>query len=184
MKKKIFNLVLTSGLLFSLAACQKDASENVMLESESQHQIVETVQTAEVKTESLSQSEEVEAESSTPSEEAETEAVNQAEVIQNEFFSVFFDSLKEEDEFYVFTFIFTNVSDIAYYKGDEQYQPGEFWEKKIKIPKEKIGDYCKNANYIHYKLYDLSVYDENAKELFAGGAGFKLNADLEIDNLA
>ena len=88
-----------------------------------------------------------------------------------------------KEDFYVFTFIITNVSDIAYYKGEELYQPGEFWEREIRIPKDKIADYCKHTQYVHYQLSDLSVYDENAQVLFAGGVSFNLREDLEVYNL-
>jgi hypothetical protein len=32
-------------------------------------------------------------------------------------------------------------------------------------------------------LYDSNVYDENAQQLFAGGASFKLNEELEVYDL-
>lgn len=178
MKKKILHLILTSVLLFSLTACQKETSENALSESESQVQTEEIVQMAEAEAEPSNQTEE-----SSQTEETETEPVNLAKEVQNEFFRVVYDSFSEDENFYIITFIFTNVSDIAYYKGDELYQPGEFWEKKIRIEKEKWADFCKNPSYIHYPLYDSSVYDENANVLFAGGASFETNEDLEVYNL-
>lgn len=176
MKKKILHLILILGLVFSLTACQKDASESTLSESESQTQTEEATQTVESETEVSEQSEE-------SSQAAETETVSLAKEVQNEFFKVVFDSFSENEEFYIITFIFTNVSDRAYYKGDELYQPGEFWEKKIRIQKEKWADFCKNPSYIHYPLYDLSVYDENANVLFAGGASFETNEAFEVYNL-
>ena len=199
MKKKILYLILTTGLLFSLTACQKDASESTLIESEIQQEKETEVKSLSQK-EEISQTEEVEIQFSgqteeiVQSEKAETESINQTEeitqikediidVIQNEYFSVVFDSVTENENFYIINFVFTNVSDISYYKGDEQYHPGESWEKNCKIVKDKLQDYCKNSNYIHYKLYDLSVYDSNAKELFAGGVKFDLNEELEVFNL-
>lgn len=176
MKKKILHLILTTALLFSLAACQKEAAEGTLPESESQTQTEETTQTAEAETEESEQAEE-----STQAEETETR--NFAKEVQNEFYKVVYDSFSENEEFYIITFIFTNVSDRAYYKGDQLYQPGEFWEKKIRIEKEKWADFCKNPSYIHYPLYDASVYDENANVLFSGGASFETNEDFEVYNL-
>ena len=176
MKKKILHLIFISGLIFNITACQKNFPENIQVESESQQQIEKT-----------SQMDEVEEESSSQAEENETETINQikeiSDVVQNEYFSVVFDSVTENDNFYIFNFIFTNVSDISYYKGDELYHPGESWEKNCKIIKDKLQDYCKNSNYIHYKLYNLSVYEPNTQELFSGGARFDLNEELEIYNL-
>ncbi len=150
MKKKILYLFFTSVIIFNLTACQKDASENKY-----QLQKEEIIQTQEVETESTSQTDKI-----IQIEEVESESVNQteeiADVVQNEYFSVVFDSVTENEDFYIFNFVFTNVSDISYYKGDEQYHPGEAWEKSIKIVKDKLQDYCKNPNFIHYKLYDLS----------------------------
>lgn len=130
MKKKILHLILTSILLFSLTACQKEAAEGTLPESESQTQTEETTQTAEAETEVSEQAEE-----STQADDAETETRNFAKEVQNEFYKVVYDSFSENEEFYIITFIFTNVSDRAYYKGDQLYQPGEFWEKKIRIEK-------------------------------------------------
>ena len=187
MKKKSLRLILTLGLVFSLTACQKENSENTLPEKESLHQTeavltieeeTEAIQTVEEETEASNQAEE-----SSIAEEMEAETAAVTEKVQNEFFSITLDSFSEVEEFYVFTFLFTTVNDIAYYKGDELYQPGESWEKKVHIKKEKIADYCKNATYIHYKLYDASVYDENAQLLFAGGASFNLNEELEVYNL-
>jgi len=176
MKKKILYMILTSALLFSLTACQKEAAEGTLPESESQTQTEEATQTAEAETEVSEQAEE-----STQAEETETR--NFAKEVQNEFYKVVYDSFSENEEFYIITFIFTNVSDRAYYKGDQLYQPGEFWEKKIRIEKEKWADFCKNPSYIHYPLYDASVYDENANVLFSGGASFETNEDFEVYNL-
>lgn len=178
MKKKILHLILTLGLVFSLTACQKDASESTVPESEEPQQTEESIQTAELETEVSEQSEE-----SSQVAEEETETRNFAKEVQNEFLKVTYDSFSENETFYIITFIFTNVSDIAYYKGDELYQPGEFWEKKIRIEKEKWADFCKNPSYIHYPLYDASVYDENANVLFSGGANFETNEDFEVYNL-
>ena len=177
MKKKILHLILTTALLFSLTACQKEAAEGTLPESESQTQTEETTQTAEAETEVSEQAEE-----STQAAE-ETEPINLAKEVQNEFYKVVYDSFSENEEFYIITFIFINVSDRAYYKGDQLYQPGEFWEKKIRIEKEKWADFCKNPSYIHYPLYDASVYDENANVLFSGGASFETNEDFEVYNL-
>lgn len=179
MKKKILYLILTSILLFSLTACQKEATEGTLPEDESQTQTEETTQTIEAETEVSEQAEE-----STQADDAETETRNFAKEVQNEFFKVVYDSFSEDENFYIITFIFTNVSDIAYYKGDELYQPGEFWEKKIKIEKDKWADFCENPSYIHYPLYDASVYDENANVLFSGGASFETNEAFEVYNLA
>ena len=176
MKKKILYLILASILLFSLTACQKEATEGTLPEGESQTQTEETTQTIETETEVSEQAEE-----STQAEETETR--NFAKEVQNEFYKVVYDSFSENEEFYIITFIFTNVSDIAYYKGDELYQPGESWEKKVKIEKDKWADFCKNPTYIHYKLYDASVYDENANVLFSGGASFENNEEFEVYNL-
>lgn len=178
MKKKILYLILTVGLVFSLTGCQKDLSGSTLPESESQVQTEESVQPAEAETEPSKQEEE-----SSQTEETETEPVNLAKEVQNEFYKVVYDSFSENEDFYIITFIFTNVSDRAYYKGDELYQPGEFWEKKIRIEKEKWADFCKNPSYIHYPLYDASVYDENANVLFSGGASFETNEAFEVYNL-
>lgn len=171
MKKKILHLILTSILLFSLTACQKEAAESTLSESEAQTQTEEATQTAEAETEMSEQAE-------------ETETGNFAKEVQNEFYKVVYDSFSEDENFYIITFIFTNVSDMSYYKGDELYQPGEFWVKKIRIEKEKWADFCKNPSYIHYPLYDASVYDENANVLFSGGASFETNEAFEVYNLA
>ncbi|MBR6664763.1 MAG: hypothetical protein IKL22_03485 [Lachnospiraceae bacterium] len=178
MKKKILHLILTSILLFSLTACQKEASESTMPESEAKQQTEEATQTAEAETEEADPAEE-----SSQAEESETEPISYVKEVQNEFFKVTYDSFSENEDFYIITFIFTNVSDIAYYKGDELYQPGESWEKKVKIEKDKWADFCKNPTYIHYKLYDASVYDENANVLFSGGASFENNEEFEVYNL-
>lgn len=170
MKKKILLLTLISALLCGLSACQKEAAESTLPASEAQ--TGESVQTAESETAVSEQAD-----------GAETEPVNLAKEVQNEFYRVVFDSFSEDENFYIITFIFTNVSDRAYYKGDELYQPGEFWEKKIRIEKEKWADFCENPSYIHYPLYDASVYDENANVLFSGGASFETNEDFEIYNL-
>lgn len=180
MKKKFLHLILASGLVFSLTACQKDALESTFPESEASQQTEETTQTIEKETEVSNPAEENSQEKEA---ETESETASPEKEVKNEFFSVVYDSFSENEDFYVFTFIFTNISDMAYYKGDELYQPGEFWERKIRIPKDKIEDHCKHTQYVHYKLYDLSVYDENAQELFAGGVSFKLNEDLEVHNL-
>lgn len=46
---------------------------------------------------------------------------------------------------------------------------------------------CKWENYdnvyIHYKLCDSSIYDPNPQELFAGGARFEMDEELNIFNL-
>ncbi len=178
MKKKILHLILIVGLVFSLTACQKEASENTLPENESQTQTEEITQNVEAETEVSEQTDE-----SSQAAEEETETINLAKEVQNEFYKVVYDSFSENEEFYIITFIFTNVSDRAYYKGDELYQPGEFWEKKIRIEKEKWADFCKNPSYIHYPLYDASVYDENANVLFAGGASFETNEAFEVYNL-
>ena len=178
MKKKILHLILTSILLFSLTACQKDSAESTLPESEAQTQSEETTQTTEAETEGSEQAEE-----STQAAEEETETRNFTKEVQNKFFKVVYDSFSENENFYIITFIFTNVSDIAYYKGDTLYQPGEFWEKKIKIEKDKWADFCENPSYIHYPLYDASVYDENANVLFSGGARFETNDAFEVYNL-
>lgn len=187
MKKKILQLILTFGLVFSLTACQKDASESTIPESEAKQQTEEATQTVEAETEVSNPAEEssqTEEESAQAEEtETETESANPVKEVKNEFFSVVYDSFSEDEDFYIITFIFTNVSDRAYYKGDELYQPGEFWEKKIRIEKEKWADFCKNTSYIHYPLYDASVYDENAKVLFKGGASFETNEAFEVYNL-
>ena len=39
------------------------------------------------------------------------------------------------------------------------------------------------SNYLHYKLYNLSVYNPDTQELYAGGARFDMNEELEIYNL-
>ena len=178
MKKKFLYFILTLGLVFSLTACRKDASETTLPKSESQVQTEETAQTVEAETEVSNPAEE-----SSQAEETETEPISYVKEVQNEFFKVTYDSFSENETFYIITFIFTNVSDIAYYKGDQLYQPGEFWEKKIRIEKEKWADFCENPSYIHYPLYDASVYDENANVLFAGGASFETNEEFEIYNL-
>ena len=182
MIKKVLYLFLISGLSFSLTACQKDVLENIPDESESKQQIEEITQIEEIQIESSVHIEEI-----TQTEEVETESTNQSEesseIVQNDYFSVVFDSVTENEVFYIINFIFTNVSDISYYKGDELYHPGESWEKNCKISKNKLKDYCKNSNYIHYKLYNLSVYNPDTQELYAGGARFDMNEELEIYNL-
>lgn len=177
MKKKIGHLIFTSALFFCLTACQKEATESALPESEAQTQTEEAKQTVQAETEVSDQKEE----SSQAAEEIETR--NFAKEVQNEFFKVVYDSFSEDEDFYIITFIFSNVSDMVYYKGDELYQPGEFWEKKIRIEKENWADFCKNPSYIHYPLYDASVYDENANVLFSGGASFETNEAFEVYNL-
>lgn len=179
MKKKILHLILTSILLFSLTACQKEAAESALPESEVQTQTAETSQTVEAETDVSDPAEE-----SAQAAEEETKTIDPAKEVQNEFYKVVYDSFSENEDFYIITFIFTNVSDRAYYKGDELYQPGEFWEKKIKIEKDRWADFCKQTSYIHYPLYDASVYDENANVLFSGGASFETNEAFEVYNLA
>lgn len=56
----------------------------------------------------------------------ESDVQEEAEhIVQNEFFSVSLDSMTEEDGNVTITLLFTNVSDISYYKGDEKYHPGD-----------------------------------------------------------
>ena len=181
---KILCFIFTFGLCLNLLGCQKDTLENVPFESESQQQtneiaqtiVDEIVSTTPTNIEENPQTEEVLSEST-------TQAENNDKLLQNEFFDVYYDSVQETDDFYSFTFVFTNISDISYYKGDELYQPGESWEKVAHIPKHKLRDYCKNPNYIHYKLLNASVYDPDAQKLFAGGVRFDLNEELEVYNL-
>ena len=78
-----FIAFLTTALLFSLTACQKEAAEGTLPESESQTQTEETTQTAEAETEVSEQAEE-----STQAAE-ETEPINLAKEVQNEFYKIF-----------------------------------------------------------------------------------------------
>lgn len=150
---KIFNVILSAGLLLCITGCQSEKQDTPVVESTSQIE-----------------------ESTVESAAEETE-----DIIKNDFFSVRLDSMTEEEDNVTITFIFTNVSDISYYKGDEEFHPGDSWEKVIRFTRDKWESY--DDVYIHYKLCDASIYDPEAKVLFAGGAKYEMDEELNISNL-
>lgn len=178
---KIFNVILSAGLLLCITGCQSEKQDTPVVESTSQ--IEETTESE------LVEAEPVEFESETELSETETEEASTAEsaaeetedIIKNDFFSVRLDSMTEEEDNVTITFIFTNVSDISYYKGDEEFHPGDSWEKVIRFTRDKWESY--DDVYIHYKLCDASIYDPEANVLFAGGAKYEMDEDLNISNL-
>lgn len=150
---KIFNVILSAGLLLCIMGCQSEKQDTPVVESTSQIE-ASTVESAAEETE---------------------------DIIKNDFFSVRLDSMTEEEDNVTITFIFTNVSDISYYKGDEEFYPGDSWEKVIRFTRDKWESY--DDVYIHYKLCDASIYDPEAKVLFAGGAKYEMDEELNISNL-
>ncbi len=150
---KIFNVILSAGLLLCITGCQSEKQDTPVVESTSQIE-ASTVESAAEETE---------------------------DIIKNDFFSVRLDSMTEEEDNVTITFIFTNVSDISYYKGDEEFYPGDSWEKVIRLTRDKWESY--DDVYIHYKLCDASIYDPEAKVLFAGGAKYEMDEELNISNL-
>ncbi len=182
---KFLNLILSVGLLLCITGCQSEKQDNSVVENISQKEEtieVESVEADSVETEFVESNTE-EIIFSSQSEETETtleadDVEEEDDVLKNDFFSVSLDSMVEEDGYVTMTFIFTNVSDISYYKGDEEYQPGDSWEKVIRFTRDKWENYD-NA-YIHYKLCDASIYDPNVQVLFAGGARFEMDENLNI----
>lgn len=150
---KIFNVILSAGLLLCITGCQSEKQDTPVVESTLQIE-ASTVENAAEETE---------------------------DIIKNDFFSVRLDSMTEEEDNVTITFIFTNVSDISYYKGDEEFHPGDSWEKVIRFTRDKWESY--DDVYIHYKLCDASIYDPEAKVLFAGGAKYEMDEELNISNL-
>lgn len=150
---KIFNVILSAGLLLCITGCQSEKQDTPVVESTLQIE-ASTVESAAEETE---------------------------DIIKNDFFSVRLDSMTEEEDNVTITFIFTNVSDISYYKGDEEFHPGDSWEKVIRFTRDKWESY--DDVYIHYKLCDASIYDPEAKVLFAGGAKYEMDEELNISNL-
>lgn len=150
---KIFNVILSACLLLCITGCQSEKQDTPVVESTSQIE-ASTVESAAEETE---------------------------DIIKNDFFSVHLDSMTEEEDNVTITFIFTNVSDISYYKGDEEFHPGDSWEKVIRFTRDKWESY--DDVYIHYKLCDASIYDPEAKVLFAGGAKYEMDEELNISNL-
>lgn len=150
---KIFNVILSACLLLCITGCQSEKQDTPVVESTSQIE-ASTVESAAEETE---------------------------DIIKNDFFSVRLDSMTEEEDNVTITFIFTNVSDISYYKGDEEFHPGDSWEKVIRFTRDKWESY--DDVYIHYKLCDASIYDPEAKVLFAGGAKYEMDEELNISNL-
>lgn len=176
---RFLNLILSAGLLFCITGCQSEKQDSPVVESVPQKEEtieVESEEAEPVETESM----EAEPEEAKPVEN-DADADIQEDIIKNEFFSVSLDSMTEEDGNVVITFVFTNVSDISYYKGDEEYQPGDSWEKIIRFTRDKWENY--DNVYIHYKLCDSSIYDPNAQELFAGGARYEMDEELNVFNL-
>ncbi len=161
---KLFNIVLSASLLFCITGCGSEKQESPVVESISQKE--ETIEVESKETETTIESD--------ASEELE-------DIVKNDFFSVTLESMTEEDGNVTLTLVFTNVSDISYYKGDEVFQPGESWEKVIRFTRDKWENY--DNVYIHYKLCDASIYDPDAKELFSGGAHFEMDEELNISNL-
>lgn len=183
---KIFNVILSAGLLLCITGCQSEKQDTPVVESTSQ--IEESTESESVEAEPV-EVEPVEFESETESPETESEEASTVEsaaeetedIIKNDFFSVRLDSMTEEEDNVTITFIFTNVSDISYYKGDEEFHPGDSWEKVIRFTRDKWESY--DDVYIHYKLCDASIYDPEAKVLFAGGAKYEMDEELNISNL-
>lgn len=181
---KLLNLMLSAGLLLCITGCQSEKQDSPVVESIPQKEEtieVESEEAKPVEEESMeAEPEEAESVEAKPV-ESDTEADVPEDIVKNEYFSVFLDSMTEEDGNVVMTFLFTNVSDISYYKGDEEYQPGDSWEKIIRFTRDKWENY--DNVYIHYKLCDSSIYDPNAQELFAGGARFEMDEELNVFNL-
>lgn len=182
---RFLNLILSAGLLLCITGCQSEKQDSPVAENIPQKEEsieVESEEAEPVKTESVEIDTEEVVSSNQPEEtEATLEADDSEDIIKNEFFSVFLDSMTEEDGNVVITFVFTNVSDISYYKGDEEYQPGDSWEKIIRFTRDKWENY--DNVYIHYKLCDSSIYDSNAQVLFAGGARYEMDEELNVFNL-
>lgn len=169
---KLFNIVFSAGLFLCITGCGSEKQDSPVVESTSQ--IEATIETKSVEAEAPE----------TESEEVlivESAAEETEDIIKNDFFSVRLDSMTEEEDNVTITFIFTNVSDISYYKGDEEFHPGDSWEKVIRFTRNKWESY--DDVYIHYKLCDASIYDPEAKVLFAGGAKYEMDEELNISNL-
>ncbi len=162
---RFLNLILFVGLLLCITGCQSEKQDSSVVESVPQKE--ETI--------------EVESEEVEPVETESDASEESKDIIKNDFFSVSLDSITEEDENVVMTFVFTNVSDISYYKGDEEFHPGDSWEKIIRFTRDKWENY--DNVYIHYKLCDASIYDPNAQVLFAGGARYEMDEELNVFNL-
>lgn len=185
---RFLNLILFVGLLLCITGCQSEKQDSSVVESVPQKEEtieVESEEVEPVETESV-ESDTEEVVSSSQPEDAETSTESDAseelkDIVKNDFFSVSLDSMTEEDENVVMTFVFTNVSDISYYKGDEEFHPGDSWEKIIRFTRDKWENY--DNVYIHYKLCDSSIYDPNAQVLFAGGAHFEMDEELNVFNL-
>lgn len=176
---RFMNLILSVGLLLCFTGCQSEKQDSPVVESVPQKEEsieVESEEAEPVETESM----EAEPEEAKPVEN-DAEADAPEDIVKNEFLSVSLDSMTEEEGNVVITFVFTNVSDISYYKGDEEYQPGDSWEKIIRFTRDKWENY--DNVYIHYKLCDSSIYDPDAQVLFAGGAHYEMDENLNISNL-
>ncbi len=180
---KLFSMLLSVSLLLCITGCQSEKQDSSVVESISQKE-----ETIEVESEEVEpvESDTTEIVSPSQSEGVETTIESDAseeleDIVKNEFFSVYLDSMTEEDENVTITFIFTNVSDISYYKGDEEFHPGDSWEKVIRFTRDKWESY--DNVYLHYKLCDASVYDPDANILFSGGAKYEMDEDLNISNL-
>lgn len=180
---KFFNMLLSASLLLCVTGCQSEKQDSPVVKSISQKE--ETVEVGSMEadlvenditeTVSLNQPEDTKA---TLESDVQEESKN---IVQNDFLSVTLDSMTEEDGNVVITLLFTNVSDISYYKGDEEFHPGNSWKKVIRFTRDKWENY--DNVYIHYKLCDASIYNPEAQELFSGGAHFEMDEELNIFNL-
>lgn len=178
---KFLNLILSVNLVLCITGCQNEKQDSSVVESMSQKE--ETFEANSVEAD-LVESDVSEAVSTSQPEDTTSESdvqENLEDIVQNDFFSVSVDSMTEEDGNVIITLLFTNVSDISYYKGDEEYHPGDSWEKIIRFTRDTWENY--DNVYIHYKLCDSSIYEPNAQELFSGGARYEMDEELNIFNL-
>lgn len=183
-KFKFLNLILSTILLLCITGCQGEKQETSIVDNKSEKEATVEIESNEQLPETESVKSDI-AETISSSQTEETETLLEADIpeeakdiIENEYFSVYLDSMTEEDENVTMTFIFTNVSDISYYKGDEEYHPGDSWEKVIRFTRDKWKNFD-NA-YLHYKLCNSSIYDPDVQVIFSGGARFEMDENLNI----
>ncbi len=104
------------------------------------------------------------------------------DILHNEFFSAELTSLTfdEADGFVTAVFTFTNITDTAYLKTDEEIQPGGTWTKNVRYTKDQWTRKAQTETrgMIHYRFFHL-----DQTPLFYGGLAFTIANDESIRDL-
>lgn len=106
------------------------------------------------------------------------ELTSQEKQKTEELFTVQLDSREETDTDIVLHFLFQNSSNQSYCYSENAYEPGDTWERIIRVRKSDWTKEKKSPNFVH-----LDLSDADGQEIFSGGIRFELAEEFEIKDL-